>query len=133
MLFIVHSAACVRHFDAMAAALVRAGRARGVVADCLASGRREEAHALCQKHYNNSNNDQDHAAKENRFGADGPTTVKTKEASGKGGWGRAGAGAESGERLDGPSSAETNPRTDLERFAKEFGLELPSTEAAVSA
>lgn len=121
--FIVHSAAYVRHFDAMAAALARAGRARGVVADCLAAGRREEAHALCRMHYNYTNNDQDYAAKEDRFGA--------RETPGKGGWAR--AGAESEERLDGPISAETDPKTDLERFAKEFRLELPSTQAAVSA
>lgn len=112
----------------MAAALVRAGRARGVVADCLALGEREEAHALCRMHYSNTN-DRDDAAKEASFGDDRPTSRKTRRTSGKG----ERAGTEGGGRSDGPISAETDPRTVLERFAKEFRLQLPSTEAVVSA
>lgn len=40
-----------RHFDAMVRTLVRAGRARGMVAASLATGKRDEAYSLCQMHY----------------------------------------------------------------------------------
>lgn len=35
----------------MAATLIRADRARGMVADCLAKGRDKQAHAVCRMHY----------------------------------------------------------------------------------
>lgn len=40
-----------RHFDTMIRTLVRAGRARGMVAASLATRKREEAYSLCQMHY----------------------------------------------------------------------------------
>lgn len=80
----------IRHFNAVAASLARAGRARGLVVDCLSLGNRDEAQALCRTHYD--------AVKKGGLSADGPAAAKN------------------------------DPRTALERFAKEFGLKLPSAE-----
>lgn len=84
----------------MASMLVRAGRARGVVAASLARGGRTQALALCRMHYS--------VQKSLSAGA--------HTAAGDG-------------RVSAPRRASSlNSEAVLERFAEEFGLELPSAE-----
>eukprot|EP00752_Nemacystus_decipiens_P005910 g5342.t1 len=91
-----------RHFDTMVCTLVRAGRARGMVAASLAAGKREEAYSLCQMHYAVIGPEWGRGA--GRGGADGAR---------QGGVAVGGAGS-----VDAPTNA-------LARFAQEFGLQLP--------
>ncbi|CAN0368930.1 unnamed protein product, partial [Ectocarpus sp. 12 AP-2014] len=87
-----------RHFDAMVSTLVRAGRARGMVAASLAAGKHQEAYSLCQMHY-----------------AAAAAVVANGIEHGRGGGAAATAAAGTGGGC----------RNSLERFAKEFGLKLP--------
>lgn len=82
----------------MVRTLVRAGRARGMVAASLAAGKREEAYSVCQMHY----------AVNAAASAPGPVGAGGVREDGGGGGGDAG----------GPTNA-------LTRFAKEFRLQLP--------
>ncbi|CAB1115154.1 unnamed protein product [Ectocarpus sp. CCAP 1310/34] len=89
-----------RHFHTMVSTLVRAGRARGMVAASLAAGKRQEAYSLCQMHYAAAAavvvNGIEH-------GRGGGAAAAAAAAAGTGGW----------------------SRNSLERFAKEFDLKLP--------
>ncbi|CAM9795603.1 unnamed protein product [Ascophyllum nodosum] len=89
-----------RHFSTMASALVNAGRARGLVGSCLANGKRKEAFAVCRLYY------------------------QSKAASI---CNRDGAGVVEKEHEAMPPPAKKTD-TILEKFAEEFGLELPCTD-----
>ena len=91
-----------RHFDTMVRTLVRAGRARGMVAASLSTGKREEAYSLCQMHY----------------AVTGFAPVGAGSGGGAGGVRKGGAGG-GGAGGDAPTNA-------LARFAKEFELQLPA-------
>lgn len=84
----------------MVRTLVRAGRARGMVAASLATGKREEAYGLCQMHY----------------------AVAAAAATASSAVGNGGAGGVRKQEGGGGSVAANNALT---RFAKEFGLQLP--------
>lgn len=86
----------------MVRTLVRAGRARGMVAASLSTGKRDEAYSLCQMHY---------------AVVTGPTPV-----------GAAGSGGGAGGVRKGDAGGDAGghrPTNALTRFAKEFGLQLP--------
>lgn len=90
-----------RHFDVMAHTLLRAGRARGMVAASLAAGNREEAYNLCQMHYAVAA-----AAPADHANGGGAVADRAKtDGDGCGG-----------------TAASKNA---LSRFAEEFGLQLP--------
>ena len=84
----------------MVRTLVRAGRARGMVAASLAAGKRNEAYSLCQMHY----------------------AVSTAATVGTGIEAAGGVSKEAG----GSGGATGAPTNALARFAKEFGLRLPA-------
>lgn len=85
----------------MVSALVRAGRARGLVSACLANGRRSDAKAICRLHYRAGN-----ASDEDR---------------------KAVADVMEGGAKDKPKP-DSKGDSFLKRFAGEFGLELSCTE-----
>lgn len=89
----------------MVRTLVRAGRTRGMVAAALAAGKREEAYSLCQMHY-------------------AVTTATTPAPVGAGSGGS--GGARNGDADDDGDDGAGFPANALTRFAKEFGLQLPS-------
>lgn len=84
----------------MASALVNAGRARGLVGSCLANGRRKEACAICRLYYQ--------AKVASICNRDGAGVVEKEHDAMR------------------PPAKKTD--TILEKFAEEFGLELPCTD-----
>lgn len=85
----------------MVRTLVRAGRARGMVAASLATGKRKEAYSLCQMHY---------------------AVTASARVVGAGSGGGGGAGKEGAAGGDALANAPINALT---RFATEFRLQLP--------
>ena len=87
----------------MVRTLVRAGRARGMVAASLAAGKCDEAYSLCRVHY----------------------AVSTAATVGIGSEAAGGVSEEDGDVGVGVGGATGALTIALARFAKEFGLQLP--------